>query len=1057
VALLSGFADQAAVAIEKGRLLREAEQGRALLERLYRVALTMRRSWARADRLGAFLAGSHDVVGFHRLDVLVTPDGAAFEPIAGRGGAGADREGLAASPAAGYFSEAYRTLQPIALLPAGGPGAFRAVHRDDPAFGAGRYVIAPLVAGERAIGIVVGENRPGDPPVAASSIDPFFLLCQQLAMALEETRLYEEAQAREREATQLYEVTGQLASTLELDRILDVIVRKTGELARCDAVAIFRHDPTRGGLAIVRQEGLAPARAADIVLPAGTGLVGRAFQERRSLWSRDLPADPAIRRDPALEARVRAIGVRGALAAPIVSRGDVHGVLSVNFRVPHDFRDDEVRLVSALATHAAIALDNARLHEAAVRRGEELGALLRATRTVMAGLDLGVVLDRIVEEAALISGEPFVELLLVDRDTGLLQVSGARGAEVPASLRVRRETTYSGRVAATGQLLYVADSQNDPGNELAAWDRETGMVTYLGLPVKIRDEVLGVLTFNTRRPRQYTPDELTYLTSFADQVAIAVDNARLYAATRAREQEATRLYNGLALLGQASRALHRTLDVDSMLRGALAELARVFGAGAALVVIVGEGGEPVRRVGHWLSPEHERAVVVRRGGLTQRVRETRQPVLMGDVREHADRVQPGHLEHGVRALAAFPIIARGHRVLGALYLYYTTPQSFPEGDVHLLTAYAEHLATALENAQLYEEAQTDRTRLGLIFDSTSDGIVLLGRDGRVETANRRAGELLGFDPDRTSQVTLAGLLADRFPSAAEHERAVATFGALLADPDRGGRGDIELQKPARRILHWVGRPTRNAAGATVGLTVTFQDVTEEREVSQMKSDFVSFVTHQLRTPLAGIRWMLELAGRDPALSEETRSFMADALSANLRLVTLVNDLLNIARLESGKLKLAPEEVDLGRMTGEVLEELAGLIRDKGHRLTVAAEAALPPAWADPQLLRQAVVNLVSNAVKYTPPGGEVAIRIGRDGEHVQWAVRDSGIGIPPEAQGRLFEKFYRAENAVTMETEGTGLGLYLVRLIVEQLGGRVACASEEGRGSTFTLALPRRP
>ena len=135
-------------------------------------------------------------------------------------------------------------------------------------------------------------------------------------------------------------------------------------------------------------------------------------------------------------------------------------------------------------------------------------------------------------------------------------------------------------------------------------------------------------------------------------------------------------------------------------------------------------------------------------------------------------------------------------------------------------------------------------------------------------------------------------------------------------------------------------------------------------------------------------------------------------------------------------------------------ELEGLAREKKQTVDVHVPAQFPAVSADPRLLRQVVINLMSNAVKYTPPSGTISIRLDRDGDGVVWRVQDSGIGIPKEAQRRLFEKFFRADNAVTLDTEGTGLGLYLVRLIVERHGGRVWCDSEEGAGSTFAFSLP---
>jgi PAS domain S-box-containing protein len=442
---------------------------------------------------------------------------------------------------------------------------------------------------------------------------------------------------------------------------------------------------------------------------------------------------------------------------------------------------------------------------------------------------------------------------------------------------------------------------------------------------------------------------------------------------------------------------------------------------------------------------------------------SRQPVFSPDIREqpmpaYDERVEGGELtvrEHaeriGFRAVLAVPLDSKGI-LLGVLAIYWEEVHPYNEQEVQLLTALAQQAAIAIENAHLYEEAEAQRTHLTQIFDSTSDGIMLVSRDGQIASANRRAGDLLALDLSKIAGQDLASVLAGLHDAPAHRERVVAVFRSLIAEPDMGGQGDLEIPS-VRRIVHWVGQPTKDAAGQTVGLTLTFLDVTQEREVSQMKSDFVSFVTHQLRTPLAGIRWMLELAAQGGSL-EETRSYIQDARDSAERLIRLVNDLLDVSRLESGKLAIVPRATQLGELTRGVMDELRGLIQEKGHRFSVAGEGEVPPVLVDPQLFRQAILNLVSNAVKYTPPGGEIAVRMDQQDSSVRWVIQDSGIGIPADAQHRLFEKFYRAENALTMETDGTGLGLYLVRLIVERFAGRIWCESEEGRGATFLFALP---
>jgi PAS domain S-box-containing protein len=390
-------------------------------------------------------------------------------------------------------------------------------------------------------------------------------------------------------------------------------------------------------------------------------------------------------------------------------------------------------------------------------------------------------------------------------------------------------------------------------------------------------------------------------------------------------------------------------------------------------------------------------------------------------------------------------------MLGVLILCYTSPQTFPEREVSLLTAYADQLATALDNAQLYAETRAQQTRLAQIFESTSDGIMLVNDAGRIEAANQRVGHVLGFDRQAALGRPATEVLTSCQPDPLDYARMAVVLRSL--DVETEVQGDLGLES-SRRVVHWVARPTKDAAGRTVGLTLTFRDATQEREISQMKSDFVSFVTHQLRTPLTGIRWMLELAASEPDLPAGAASYVRDGRESAERLIGLVNNLLDISRLERGTLGAAPEPVQLADVTRSVLDEMSVLVREKGHRLSVTAEADVPAAMADPQLLRQAIVNLVSNAIKYTPAGGDITIRVGRGGSAVTWSIQDTGIGVPKRSQVRIFEKFHRAENVSSIETEGTGLGLCLVQLILGQFGGRVWCESEEGRGSTFTFTLP---
>jgi PAS domain S-box-containing protein len=354
-----------------------------------------------------------------------------------------------------------------------------------------------------------------------------------------------------------------------------------------------------------------------------------------------------------------------------------------------------------------------------------------------------------------------------------------------------------------------------------------------------------------------------------------------------------------------------------------------------------------------------------------------------------------------------------------------------------------------DNARLYAESKRQEARLGQIFDSTSDGIVLVDGGGTVVWANRRAGELLGIDHASAEGKSLLDAVQTACGETAD--TAVTKLEALFGTPGGSGDGDLQLQD-GQRTVHWIGQPTDD--GELRGFTITFQDVTREREVSRLKSDFVSFAAHQLRTPLSGIKWMLEVAGEEPGLAPSVASCIADAAASAERLIGMVGDLLDVSRLESGGLTTVLRDIDLITLARAVSEEVGPLVAKKEHKLSVAGHDGSAVVVVDEQLLRQAMLNVISNAIKYTPDGGEIAIEVTRTADTITWMVKDNGIGIPKSAQARLFEKFYRADNAEAVDTNGKGLGLYMVRLIIAKFGGRIHWTSEEGRGTTFGFVLP---
>jgi PAS domain S-box-containing protein len=434
-------------------------------------------------------------------------------------------------------------------------------------------------------------------------------------------------------------------------------------------------------------------------------------------------------------------------------------------------------------------------------------------------------------------------------------------------------------------------------------------------------------------------------------------------------------------------------------------------------------------------PENERgAAAVIRTGASQLVPELQPDAFAAVARDETHERLLREL--GLRSFICVPIVARGVTVGAISFITAESGRRYADADLRAAEELALRAAAVVETSQLYEEVE-HRARASRALEAIADGVVLLDNDERVLLWNRAAAAMTGIE----AADVIGRPARDVLPGYDENVTGMAVDGRPQTVPLDLGDRELWLSFSAVRFDE--------------GTVYAFRDLTEERVLEQMRSDFVATVSHELRTPLAAIYGAaLTLRRNDLELEPEVQSRLLDVVAQESdRLAQIVNDVLLASHLDSGQLKLRIDTVDATKVTKNVVEA-AKTHLPEGVTLNLTAPKRLPPVAADEQQLRQVLVNLVENAVKYSPQGGPVEVRIDRGDRGVLWAVSDEGLGIPASERRRVFEKFYRLDPNMIGGIGGTGLGLYICRELVHRLDGRIWVEANNGKGSTFFVEIP---
>jgi GAF domain-containing protein len=972
--------------------------------------------------------------------------------------------------------------------------------------------IVPVITHGQLSGLLLFANK-RDGPFARDHIKVLEAISNQVGITMDNARLYTNEQKRAELMQMINVIGGELTTLLDLEEIFRRVVARIREMLNYEVVYLFRREgPELSVSAHAGPEGR-PLMPVGYRFPVTQGIAGRAIRTGRSYVSRDVLLDPDYFEPEAMA------GLRAVLSVPIKSGERIIGALDVISEDVAAFDETDRKAVETLAAQIAIAIENARLYEEAQRRLLEQGIVYQIGQDLIAILDVHDLARTVVRHMAPAMATTGCLIQLYNAEDDKMTVIARHSIEeassphaivgIPETWRLGSLPAVAEAARGGGPLVIVADNPETGAAERTFLERHQQKMSLI-IPMYAGERLLGLVQWlEDRTFRAFHESEIRLARTLANQAATALEKARLHEAT---ERQLLRE----SLLREVAEMASASLERDVLMQQFAAEASRALGVVESAAFSL--EGNVLRVASRYRSLDWEGAKEGRDSYALDDFPAIRKALHKGTLLSLSPeggedrRPEIEDLKATGFASALFAPLVSHERPLGALVVFDERPERrFDSDDQTMLAALANQFAIALDNVRLYEAEQRRRrlleaiqaasealtgelqiqalldlvvNKVAEVFTVPAAGVMLLDEVSR--SLALRAGYGLShrflrerFIPQQVLADIARGekknrpiLLSDLSRVAGRQEDLMAGEGIremVLVPLTRGDtifgalnlyvkEENVPFGEDELEILQLLARQIAIALDNARLFDILEQRALELEQASRLKSEFLANISHELRTPMNSIIGFSEtlLSGLYGPMTEKQTNRLDTVRRNAYRLLALIDNLLDISRIEAGQMTLEDERINISEELHHVLDIAEPQILAKKLALYREIPDDLPPVRGDSERLRQVFTNLLVNAIKFTEKGRITvsAEYIGNGAGEVILRFEDTGIGIAEGNLDIVFDEFRQVDGSSTRRYEGTGLGLAITKKLLNMMDGRIWVESELGKGSTFYVALP---